>query len=79
MRKSGVMVSFAFVFLMFPCAAIAEREDKIPPALQKKYDLRQQEMNSLDLNKDGIIDTQDYALALYALSFKYDEEITTNE
>lgn len=32
-----------------------------------------------DLNKDGIIDTQDYALALYALSFKYDEEITTNE
>lgn len=32
-----------------------------------------------DLNLDGIIDTQDYSLALYALSFKYDEEVTGNE
>lgn len=29
-----------------------------------------------DLNFDGIVDTQDYSLAIYALSFKYDEEIT---
>lgn len=28
-----------------------------------------------DLNKDGIIDTQDYALAIFALSFKYDEVV----
>lgn len=28
-----------------------------------------------DLNLDGIIDTQDYALVLAALSFKYDEEL----
>lgn len=32
-----------------------------------------------DLNKDGIIDTQDYALAVYALSFKYDEGIEEEE
>ena len=59
MRKSGLMISYAFMFLMFPCAAIAEGENKIPPALQKKYDLRQQEMNSLDLNKDGILQAKE--------------------
>lgn len=28
-----------------------------------------------DMNLDGIVDTQDYSLGLYSLSFKYDEEI----
>lgn len=32
-----------------------------------------------DLNFDGIVDTQDYALGIYSLSFKYDEEIAGEE
>jgi hypothetical protein len=32
-----------------------------------------------DLNFDGIVDTQDYSIALYSLSFKYDEDVIGNE
>jgi hypothetical protein len=32
-----------------------------------------------DLNFDGIIDTQDYSLGLFSLSFKYDEQLTGDE
>lgn len=32
-----------------------------------------------DLNFDGIVDTQDYAISLYSLSFKYDEEAVGNQ
>ncbi|MFW5703668.1 MAG: hypothetical protein ACOCXQ_02435 [Patescibacteria group bacterium] len=35
----------------------------------------QQDLIVGDLNLDGIVDTQDYSLALYSLSFKYDESV----
>lgn len=32
-----------------------------------------------DLNLDGIVDTQDYRLAIFSLSFKYDEDISETQ